>query len=130
MVNGKEYDIYPKVGTPMMCPVCGKQFKASDDTRYIRAGGYTCSWKCFLAPKRDDEGKITNIDALITKEIGIETENTVKPENKLTKKSSSADKPKPETKSKTKSDSTTRKITKKDETKTKSTPVPKVVELF
>ena len=92
MVNGKEYDIYPKVGTPMICPVCGKQFKASDDTRYIRAGGYTCSWKCFLAPKRDDEGKITNIDALITKEISIETEKTVKSEDKLTKKSSSATK--------------------------------------
>lgn len=130
MVNGKEYDIYPKVGTPMICPVCGKQFKASDDTRYIRAGGYTCSWKCFLAPKRDDEGKITNIDALITKEISIETEKTVKSEDKLTKKSSSATKSKSETKPKTKSDGTTRKITKKDETKTKSTPVPKVVELF
>lgn len=33
----------------LICSVCGKEFKANDDTRYIIAGGYTCSWKCFLA---------------------------------------------------------------------------------
>lgn len=33
----------------LICPVCQKEFEANDDTRYIIAGGYTCSWKCFLA---------------------------------------------------------------------------------
>ena len=32
----------------LVCPVCGKEFKRNDDTRYIVSGGYTCSWNCFL----------------------------------------------------------------------------------
>lgn len=32
----------------LTCPICGKVFNFNDDTRYIIAGGYTCSWKCFL----------------------------------------------------------------------------------
>lgn len=32
----------------LTCPVCGKEFEVNDDTKYIIAGGYTCSWKCFL----------------------------------------------------------------------------------
>lgn len=40
-----------------ICPVCGKEFKANNDTRYIIKGGYTCSWKCFLteSKKRSDK---------------------------------------------------------------------------
>ena len=42
----------------LVCPVCGKEFKANDDTKYIAAGGYTCSWKCFLnETKRKSEEK-------------------------------------------------------------------------
>ena len=46
-------DAYPQ-GT-FICSVCGKEFEAHDDTRYIIAGGYTCTWKCFLqeAKRRD-----------------------------------------------------------------------------
>lgn len=43
------YDIYPKTGTELICPICGKKFKVTDDTRYLRKGGYVCSWKCFLS---------------------------------------------------------------------------------
>lgn len=32
----------------LICPICGKEFAFNDDIRYIIAGGYTCSWKCFL----------------------------------------------------------------------------------
>lgn len=45
-----QYGVYPKVGTQLWCPVCGKYFKATDDTRYIRWGHYICSWKCFRDP--------------------------------------------------------------------------------
>ena len=45
-----QYGVYPKVGTQLWCPVCGKYFKATDDTRYIRWGHYVCAWKCFLDP--------------------------------------------------------------------------------
>ena len=47
--------IYPQGS--LICPVCGKEFKTNNDTRYIIKGGYTCSWKCFLteAKKRNDE---------------------------------------------------------------------------
>ena len=43
--------IYPQ-GT-FICPICGKEFKANDDTRYFIAGGYTCSWKCFLTEAKE-----------------------------------------------------------------------------
>lgn len=41
----------------LICPVCGEEFEASENTKYIISGGYTCSWKCFLkeARKRDAE---------------------------------------------------------------------------
>lgn len=32
----------------LTCSVCGEEFEVTDDTKYIIAGGYTCSWKCFL----------------------------------------------------------------------------------
>lgn len=42
----------------LTCPVCGKEFKPTNDTKYIAAGGYTCSWSCFLTvAKRKKEDK-------------------------------------------------------------------------
>ena len=41
---------YPIVGEELTCPVCKKVFKATNETRYIRNGGHTCSWECFTAP--------------------------------------------------------------------------------
>ena len=43
----------------LICSVCGKEFEPNDDTKYIIAGGYPCSWKCFLneAKRRDAEKK-------------------------------------------------------------------------
>ena len=33
----------------LICPVCGKEFEADEDTMYIAAGGYVCDWKkCFM----------------------------------------------------------------------------------
>jgi hypothetical protein len=51
-----------KVSTPqeiLICPVCGKEFKKNEDTKYIISGGYTCSWKCFSkeAKRRTKEYK-------------------------------------------------------------------------
>lgn len=37
-----------KIGDELICSVCGEIFKATNDTKYIINGGYTCSWKCFL----------------------------------------------------------------------------------
>lgn len=42
-----------RIGDQLTCPVCGADFKATADTKYIAKGGYTCSWKCFLI--RDKE---------------------------------------------------------------------------
>ena len=45
----------------LICHVCGKEFKPNDDTKYITAGGYTCSWKCFLVNvKKIEEEKQKN----------------------------------------------------------------------
>ena len=42
----------------LTCPVCQKEFKPTDDTKYIVTGGYTCSWKCFLIEvKKQEENK-------------------------------------------------------------------------
>lgn len=47
--------IYPH-GT-LTCPVCGEEFEADDNTRYIVKGGYTCSLKCFLTRVKECESK-------------------------------------------------------------------------
>lgn len=46
----------------LTCPICQKEFKPNDDTKYIAAGGYTCSWKCFLTAvkKREEEKEKKN----------------------------------------------------------------------
>lgn len=44
----------------LTCPVCQKEFKPSDDTKYIAAGGYTCSWDCFLKVTKKQEDKKNN----------------------------------------------------------------------
>ena len=36
------------IGEKLNCPICGKQFIASDDTKYIIGNAFTCDWKCFL----------------------------------------------------------------------------------
>lgn len=36
------------IGNKYICSVCEKQFVATEDSKYIINGGYTCSWKCFL----------------------------------------------------------------------------------
>lgn len=41
----------------LVCPICGKEFEPNDDTKYIIAGGYTCSWKCFLNESKKREAK-------------------------------------------------------------------------
>lgn len=42
---------------PLICTVCGTEFKPDDDTKYIIRGGYTCSWKCFLKEVKERETK-------------------------------------------------------------------------
>lgn len=55
--NTSSKSIYPQ--GKLICPVCGEEFEANDDTRYIIAGGYTCVWKCFLdeVKKRESQKK-------------------------------------------------------------------------
>ena len=49
-----------KIGDTIICPVCNKEFKATEDTKYIAKGGYTCSWKCFLARVKEVEEEKKN----------------------------------------------------------------------
>lgn len=56
--NNKSKNIYPQ--GMFVCPICGKEFEANDDTRYIIGGGYTCSWRCFLTEHRKRIGEKTN----------------------------------------------------------------------
>ena len=48
----------------LICPVCGKEFKATPDTCYIISGRYTCSWKCFLneVKRREKEKAVRKRD--------------------------------------------------------------------
>ena len=53
--NNKLESLYPKGS--YTCPICNKEFEATEDTRYIIGGGYTCSWKCFLTEHRKREAE-------------------------------------------------------------------------
>ena len=125
MVNEyMQYGIYPKVGTPMVCTVCRKAFKATDDTRYIRKGGYVCGWKCFMTPV----GKETvAIDEKVDAQEEIIQPKSAKIAPK-TKVKGANNTPKDIVKGANKSK--TQKPTKKDEKNIKSTSTHKVVDLF
>ena len=45
----------PKTHQTLICPVCNKEFKVNDDTKYIVKGGYVCDWKCFKQRMKDTE---------------------------------------------------------------------------
>ena len=45
----------------LICPICKKEFKPNDDTKYIISGGYTCGWKCFLDEVKRREAKKKNM---------------------------------------------------------------------
>lgn len=77
-----------KIGDTLVCSVCGKEFKVSDDTKYICKGGYTCTWKCFLnhvrslPPKPVDEKakkkeKIKMVFKDFKKEKEVESEQKI-----------------------------------------------------
>ena len=53
-----------KIGDELICPVCGAIFEVTGDTKYIIAGGYTCSWKCFLAEAKRRSKKKEENDTL------------------------------------------------------------------
>ena len=59
MTKEEKYKLLHPQGK-MICTVCGEEFEANDDTKYIIHGGYTCSWECFLteAIKLDKEKSI------------------------------------------------------------------------
>jgi uncharacterized C2H2 Zn-finger protein len=42
-----------RLGEELLCPICGKLFKVTDNTKYIMNGEYTCSWKCFYNEARN-----------------------------------------------------------------------------
>lgn len=47
----------------LICPVCGKTFPVTEDTKYMILGGYACDWKCFLGEvKRRDAEKVEKND--------------------------------------------------------------------
>jgi hypothetical protein len=85
MNNYMQYGIYPEVGTKMWCPVCGKYFKATDDTRYIRWGYYVCNWKCFLT--KTDSPIEEPTDGVASELVGKSVE---KKQPKVTKSATSA----------------------------------------
>lgn len=58
MRNAIDYNI----GDKLNCSVCNKEFKVSDDTKYICNGGYVCSWKCFIKHVRNKPDKIEDAD--------------------------------------------------------------------
>ena len=37
-----------EIGDSVICPICGKKFTRTPEHAYIKNGGFTCSWKCFL----------------------------------------------------------------------------------
>lgn len=45
----KQYSISELLNSQglLVCPVCKKEFKPNDDTKYLITGGYTCGKKCF-----------------------------------------------------------------------------------
>lgn len=37
-----------KIGERLTCPCCGKEFKFTEEHKYIRHDEFVCSWKCFI----------------------------------------------------------------------------------
>lgn len=42
-----------KLGEKLICSMCGKEFKVTEDTKYIAKGGYVCNWRCFLVSVKE-----------------------------------------------------------------------------
>lgn len=45
-----------KLGDKLLCPICGKEFTVTENTKYIFNKQYACEWPCFLEKvKKCDE---------------------------------------------------------------------------
>ena len=41
-----------KIGDRVVCPICGQPYTLTEHHKFIRDGGYTCSWDCFMGKPR------------------------------------------------------------------------------
>ena len=46
-----------EIGDQLVCPVCGKEFTATEDTKYLVNRQYVCEWKCFLKRAKEPKQK-------------------------------------------------------------------------
>ena len=54
--------LYPQNGDILTCPMCGGEFKVTDETRFKRKGEYVCDWNCFMGYPPTKK-KLTQISA-------------------------------------------------------------------
>lgn len=61
-VKSKSLSFQEKLQDKTVCSVCQKEFKLKE--KYAIAGGYACSWKCFLkeVKRREKEKGITGVN--------------------------------------------------------------------
>ena len=62
------------LGEKVICPVCGKEFKITEEHCYITSGNFACSWKCFLndVKNKTKEKRIKNNSLIPTgKPVGL-----------------------------------------------------------
>lgn len=63
-----------EIGDKLVCPVCGKEFIADENTVYATTKGFTCSWKCFInrvnacEKKKHEEDSSYDFKEIILKE--------------------------------------------------------------
>lgn len=58
----------PIIGQQMICPVCGKSFAATNQTKFITMNAFTCSWDCFKKHHIEKMTPIWNANKIKEKE--------------------------------------------------------------
>lgn len=37
-----------KIGDIVICPMCGKQYRLTENHKFLRENDFVCSWDCFM----------------------------------------------------------------------------------
>lgn len=37
-----------KIGDIVVCPICGRQYRLTENHKFLRGNDFVCSWDCFM----------------------------------------------------------------------------------
>lgn len=74
------------IGDKLICPVCGKEFIADENTCFATTKGFVCGWACFIDKVNECESKWAETNKGVKPWKNIELHNSFIKQKEIPKK--------------------------------------------